>query len=340
MVPQDVTRAWGWDRDAEIAELPGGLINASYAVRQGGAPIAVLQRLHPVFGGEVNLDIDAVTQHLAARGLTTPRLVRTRDGRAWHDDGGRAWRALSWVDGTTVHAVPDPAWAEAGGALVGAFHRAVADLAHDYAFARSGVHDTRAHLARLAACVEAGGEPEALALAHDVLDAARGLPEMPDVPGRHCHGDLKISNLLFATAPLRGVCLVDLDTLGLSTMAFELGDAMRSWCNRYGEDRGRIELDLSVFAAAIGGFRDAADAIVSDAERISIVVGLETVCIELAARFAVDMFLDQYWGWDPARFPTRRAHNLVRGRGQLELGLAVRAVRADALDIVRSARPA
>src|SRR5215467_660884 len=145
MVPEDVAAAWGWAApDAEIAPLAGGLINATYAVRRGGAPIAVLQRLHPIFAGEVNLDIDAITRHLAARGVTTPRLIRTRDGRAWHDHAGRVWRALSWVDGTTVHAVPDPAWAEAGGALIGAFHRAVADLSHDYAFARSGVHDTRA----------------------------------------------------------------------------------------------------------------------------------------------------------------------------------------------------
>ncbi|TMQ11637.1 MAG: aminoglycoside phosphotransferase family protein [Deltaproteobacteria bacterium] len=337
MIPDDVVRAWGWGA-AEIAELPGGLINATYAVRQAGAPIAVLQRIHPVFAGEVNLDIDAVTTHLAARGLTTPRLLRTSDGRAWHEHAGRVWRALSWVDGTTIYAVPDPAWAEAGGALVGAFHRAVADLAHDYAFARDGVHDTRAHLARLTDHVAAGGPVEAVAVAREILDAVRGLPEMPDAPRRHCHGDLKISNLLFATAPLCGVCLVDLDTLGLSTIAFELGDAMRSWCNPQGEDRGSVGFDLAIFAAAMRGFRSVADPLVSAGEKTAIVVGLETVCLELAARFAVDVFRDEYFGWDPARFASRRAHNLVRARGQLALGLAVRAVRGDALDLVRSAR--
>jgi Ser/Thr protein kinase RdoA (MazF antagonist) len=338
MIPEDVVRAWGWGA-SEIAELPGGLINATYAVRQGGEPIAVLQRIHPVFAGEVNLDIDAVTTHLAARGLTTPRLVRTCDGRAWHEHAGRVWRALSWVDGVTVHAVPDLAWAEAGGALVGAFHRAVADLSHDYAFARGGVHDTRAHLARLADHVAAGGPSEAIALAREILDAVRDLPGMPDVPRRHCHGDLKLSNLLFAVAPVRGVCLVDLDTLGLSTMAFELGDAMRSWCNPHGEDRGRVQFDLAIFAAAIRGFRSVADALVTGDEKTAIVVGLETVCLELAARFAIDVFRDDYFGWDPSRFPSRRAHNLVRASGQLALGLAVRAVRPEALDLVRSARP-
>ena len=339
MVPAEVARAWGWEA-AEITLLPGGLINATYAVRQGGEPIAVLQRLHPIFAGEVNVDIDAVTAHLAARGLTTPRLVRTRDGRAWHDHAGQVWRALSWVDGTTVHAVPDPRWAEAGGALVGGFHRAVADLAHDYAFARTGVHDTRAHLARLADHVADGGDAEAVELGREVLDAARGLPELPDLPRRHCHGDLKISNLLFAAAPVRGVCLVDLDTLGLSTLAFELGDAMRSWCNPEGEDRGRVTFDLAIFAAAVRGFREVADAVVSGDEKAAIVSGLETVCLELAARFAVDAFRDEYFGWDPARFASRRVHNLVRAQGQLTLGLAVRAVRPDALDLVRSARVA
>lgn len=351
MVPAEVAGAWGWDgppgpRGAqgaaiEIAELAGGLINATYAVRRGGEPIAVLQRLHPVFGPQVNLDIEAVTAHLASRGLVTPRLVRTLEGRAWHDHAGRVWRALSWVDGTTVHTVPDPSWAEAGGALVGAFHRAVADLSHDYAFARAGVHDTRAHLARLAGCVAAGADTavDAVDLGREILDAARGLPELPDVPPRHCHGDLKISNLRFAAAPVRGICLVDLDTVGLSTLAFELGDAMRSWCNPDGEDAGRFEFDLAIFAAAIRGFRAVAEPVVTTDEKIAIVLGLETVCLELAARFAVDVFRDEYFGWDPARFASRRAHNLVRARGQLHLGLSVRAARSDALDVVRGAMP-
>ena len=343
MIPAEVLAAWGWQA-AELAELAGGLINATCAVRIGGEPVAVIQRLHPAFAGEVNLDLDAVTAHLAARGVGTPRLVRTRDGRAWHDHAGRVWRALTWVDGTTVHAVPDLAWAEAGGALVGAFHRAVADLAHDYAFARAGVHDTPAHLARLAEHVAAGaagragvGDAEAIELGREICGAVPGLPAMPEIPRRHCHGDLKISNLMFAGSPVRGVCLVDLDTLGLSTMAFELGDAMRSWCNPYGEDDTRVAFDLATFAAAIGGFRAVADAIVTPDEKTAIVVGLETVCIELAARFATDVFRDDYFGWDPARFPSRRAHNLVRARGQLALGLAVRAARRDALDVVQAA---
>lgn len=345
--PAEVVAAWGW-ADAAVTPITGGLINATFAVRRGGEPLAVLQRLHPVFGAEVNLDIEAVTAHLAARGLVTPRLVRTRAGAAWLEVAGQVWRALSWIDGIAVHAVPDPAWARAGGELVGRFHRAVHDLTHDYRFARAGVHDTAAHLARLAAHVavpagDASVAPElaeARDLGRDILDAARALPPMPDLPRRHAHGDLKISNLLFraATPPPEAIALVDLDTLGLQTLAFELGDAMRSWCNPRGEDAGAVGFDLAIFAAAIAGWSDVAAPLFGRDERAAIVTGLETVCLELAARFAVDVFDDRYFGWDPARFGSRRAHNLVRARGQLALGRAVRAVRDEATALVLTGR--
>jgi Ser/Thr protein kinase RdoA (MazF antagonist) len=264
--------------------------------------------------------------------MQTPRIIRTLDGRAWTEHDGRVWRALSWVSGESVHRIASLDWAEAGGRLAGRFHRAIADLQHDYHFARAGVHDTAAHLGKLEQRVAAASDDEAIGLGREILDAARALPAMPSTARRHVHGDLKISNLVFGTSPLEGICLVDLDTVGLGTMAFELGDAMRSWCNPAGEDVTSVRFDLPIFEAAIRGFRAEADAIVSDAERASVAVGLETVCIELAARFAVDVFDDSYFGWDATRFPSRRAHNLVRARGQLALGLDVRRSRPDMLD--------
>ncbi len=329
----EVAAAWGWTA-GQLAPLTGGLINTTYSVSERGAPIGVLQRVHPIFAGEVNLDLEAVTEHLAATGMATPRLVRTRAGEPWIVVEGRVWRALTWIDGVTVHAVPDPSWAEAGGELLGRFHRAVADLAYDYRFARAGVHDTAAHLARLAEHVASGGDPDGVDLGREIASEALSLPALPVTAPRHCHGDLKISNLLFAEAPVRGVCLLDLDTLGRGTMAFELGDAMRSWCNPRGEDAGGVRFDLEIFTAAIRGFRSVADALLTDDERTSIVIGAETVSLELAARFCVDVFRDEYFGWDGARFPSRRAHNLVRARGQLALSRAIRAARADALEVV------
>ncbi len=346
--PSEVVAAWGWTQ-AAIEPVTGGLINETFRVTLDGTAIAVLQRLHPVFGREVNLDIEALTQRLLAKHLSTPWLVRTLRGDAWLEHEGRVWRALTYIEGVSVAAVPDPSWADAAGECVGRFHRAVADWQHTYAFARAGVHDTAAHLARLRDHVVRGGDAEALELGREILEAAVGLPPLDlALPRRHCHGDLKISNVRFtvvptipgqAPKPVYANCLVDLDTIGQGTLAFELGDAMRSWCNPLGEDAGSVGFDVAIFEAAIRGFRRVADSLVTAAERRSILDGLETVCLELAARFAVDVFRDDYFGWDAARFPSRRAHNLVRARGQLALGLSVRGARPAALDVLLRDRP-
>jgi Ser/Thr protein kinase RdoA (MazF antagonist) len=325
--PRDVLAAYGFAQ-AQVTRIAGGLINRTYLVTDQGQR-AVLQALHPVFAAEVNFDIEAVTTHLANKGLVTPRLVRTSSGAAWVESAGEVWRTLTFVDGTTLHAVTDPAQARAGFALIAEFHRAVADLDYEFQFTRAGVHDTAGHLARLA---RVGAGP----LGQQILAAATDLPGLADLPKRVSHGDLKISNLLFAPgSPPRGLCLIDLDTLGRQNIAYELGDALRSWCNPSGEDVVEPAVNLAVFAAAIHGYAQAGGGCtLTDAECRAIVPGLETVCIELAARFCVDMVEDRYFGWDSQRFPSRSEHNRVRAQGQLALAASVRRHRAQLDEIV------
>jgi Ser/Thr protein kinase RdoA (MazF antagonist) len=345
--------AYGFSGPTE--PVTSGLINRTFLVLEAGAPersaespgpqpVAVLQRLHRVFAAEVNLDIEAVTAHVATCGLETPRLLRTTAGARWHVQPGGVWRAISYVPGTTLHRIEQPGTARAAAELVGRFHRALGTFTHEYAFARAGVHDTPAHLARLrdrtqasSASSDAGHDADrdaaeilaaARALGRDILAAAASLPPLPDLPARHTHGDLKISNVLFFPGePERARCLVDLDTMGRQTLAYELGDAMRSWCNPRGEDETDVRVDEAIFAAAMAGYRDGAGDLPTAAERASIVPGLETVCVELAARFCSDVFDDAYFGWNAQRYPSRRAHNLVRARSQLALARSVRTAR-------------
>ena len=70
-------------------------------------------------------------------------------------------------------------------------------------------------------------------------------------------------------------------------------------------------------------------------EREAIVGGVERIALELASRFCRDVFEDSYFGWSAARFPSRRAHNLFRARGQLSLAVSVRDQRAAAERAVR-----
>lgn len=333
-IPAHVLAAYGWS-EAAVAPITIGLINKTYRVERPstvGVERFVLQRLHPVFAPEVNDDIDVITTHLATRGLETPRLVRTLAGGTHVlDDETRVWRALTYVEGRCVSELREPAMARAAGALAGRFTRATSDLDHTFAFTRSGVHDTQAHLARLRAAARDRPDDtsrEARALAAEILELAAQLPDLQHLPRRIVHGDLKASNLLFHPDRPEGLCLVDLDTMAHGTLATEMGDALRSWTNPKGEDDARGEVDVSLFEAAVHGYLETTEGLLGAEERTAFARGLETISLELASRFCLDAFEDHYFGWNAEKYPTRRAHNLVRTRSQISLSRSARNRRA------------
>ncbi|MBI5548917.1 MAG: phosphotransferase [Deltaproteobacteria bacterium] len=310
-----------------------GLDNRTFRVEGRGGPV-IVQRLHPVFAGTVNEDIEAVTAHLSSKGLVTPRPVRCDDGALWVEGADeRPWRALSCIEGESFDRILSPAHAREAGRLVARFHLAVADLAHTYRHVRVGVHDTAKHLAGLRRALQ--DHPghrlhgEVAALAARLFAEAERLPDLSRMPARHAHGDLKISNVLFRED--RAVCLVDLDTLGLMSWPLEMGDALRSWCNSNGEDVHEATVDSAIFEAALEGYGEIARpaAFPSREEALALVDGLATICLELAARFLADALAETYFGFDASRFPARGEHNLLRGRGQWALFQSVARARPE-----------
>lgn len=327
--------AWSGLRGLPVAPLTGGLINATW--RLGEPPVAVVQRLHPIFAPEVNLDIAAVTAHVAARGLVTPRVLPTDDGALWTlDDEGACWRALSWVPGVTHHKLSDPRLAHEAGALVARWHGAVDDLDHTFAFGRVGVHDTAAHLATLQAaltdCTEHRLYDRVAPVAAEILDRHDSWQGRLHGPERVTHGDLKISNLHF-DADGRGLCLLDLDTMGYLPLDLELGDAWRSWCNPASEDASETRFSVALFEASAAGYL--AERPLPAEEREALPGGIERICLELSARFAADALREAYFGWDPTVALTRGEHNLLRAEGQLALARSVRDVRGALAAVLR-----
>jgi Ser/Thr protein kinase RdoA (MazF antagonist) len=323
-------------RDANFRPVRGGLINQTWAF-DGPEGQGILQRLHPIFGAELHHDIEAITRQLVARGMETPRLLQTREGRLWVDGAeGSIWRALSFVPGVSMDRADAPAPLREAGALLGRFHRALADMDHEFHFQRAAVHDTDAHLVALTAIADRSntGLAAVRALADRILGRAAALRPLPTLPLRVLHGDPKLNNIRFDETGQRAVCLIDLDTLRRGPLAHDLGDAWRSWCNRAGEDEGRARFDLGYLDAAARGYASTAEGLVTPAEAASLLVGLERISLELAARFCTDAFEDCYFGWDPDRYPSRRAHNLVRADGQLSLHDAVVAKRDEAQRVV------
>lgn len=337
-LPEAVREAFAIDADARVSPIDVGLINSTYRVERATAVprTIILQRLHPVFRGEVNLDFDAITAHLARKGVQTPRLVPTTSGALWLATGEGVWRAQTFLDGRIVSVVCEPRVARAAGAAVGRFHAAVADLEHTFHFTRPGAHDTAQHLARLRTQLVAYAQHPRIAAIRPVAEhiLAHVLPVLPALPVRIIHGDLKLTNVLFDESLTRAIALLDLDTLAHGTVTVELGDALRSWANPAGESAAHARVELDIVEAALRGYAEFAGELLTEAEKRALPAGLETIALELACRFCTDALEEHYFGWDAQHYASRGEHNLARARAQLALAQSVSASRLELSAIV------
>ena len=332
---------FGVERGAEHLErAESGLINQTWTIRDlEGRPTGVLQRLNTaIFTPRVHEDIAAVTAHLAAKGLATPRLVPTDAGKLWwweNEDG--VWRRFDWIGDRTIEKVIRPEDAAAAGRLVGRFHKATEDFDWEFRSARGGFHDTPLRMKQLRTVLEKYPNHRLFTavkpLAKSIFDHFTWLREPAELPRRVVHGDLKISNIRFQND--EALALIDLDTLAWGTLDAELGDAFRSWCNSSSEDDENPTFSIDIFAAGLRGYAETSNP--TDPEWEALVDGVERITLELSARFAADALEEKYFGFH-AKYGGCGEHNLLRATGQFRLAQSLRAQRSKADALVQQIR--
>ena len=316
-----MVRGYDLPAPAQYKVLTAGLINQTYDVDN----CWIIQHVNPIFGRQVNDDIAALTQILSEHQVPVPHMVRAKNGDYCVDgeDYGLPagpWRVMTKLPGDTCHFVGSVEQIRSLAVMMSRFHGALNQVRYTFKHTRPGVHDFRRHYKALDEAVETHREHRLYAKVAALYDRIQhDMRFVKDDNVMSCedlriiHGDPKISNFLFEAGTIVGV--VDLDTMAKSRVAFDMGDAIRSWCNPHPED---VEpaFDREYAREAMGLYLENAG-FLTKAERASLTEAAPFITLELAMRFARDALCEDYFGFNPEI--GHGEHSLMRAQSMTTL---------------------
>lgn len=316
-----------------IQPLGRGLINDTFLIESGGSQY-VLQRINgAVFSdpSRIMANLRTLQSHLIDRkpqALRLPSLIPTSEGDNYLiDDASGSWRLQEYIpDAVTLERIADPFQAREVGAMLGRFHQSTASLPTDrLSISLPGFHDTPGYFGRLVQsyasvrisdpaiddCLDFVVSRSTLA---SLLEQAHGAG---DIPSRVTHGDPKLDNILFHGVTGHAIALIDLDTVQPGLLLHDLGDCLRSCCNRSGEntdDSITPRFDLDICDGILSGYASTTADLLRPAEIALMYEGIRLLPFELGMRFLTDHL-------DGDRYFRVEAHgqNLHRARVQFAL---------------------
>ena len=286
-----------------------------------------------------------------------PTILPTQSGENyWRDSTGEYWRAISFIENAqTLETVQSLAHAEEVGSGLAMFHSLISTLdPNDLADTLEGFHITPNYLADYqrshskvkdlkfkdlkAKDLQAKDSTNATHLdptteieqrqycsnfiaqrqswAHVLEDAkASGQLQL-----RPIHGDPKINNILIGQNG-QAVSLIDLDTLKPGLIHYDIGDCLRSGCNRLGEeteDWQNVVFDIDLAKAILRGYLSLASDFLTEPDYDYLYDSIRLLAFELGLRFFTD-----YLAGDIYFKVKHRRHNLTRALVQFKLAESI-----------------
>jgi Ser/Thr protein kinase RdoA (MazF antagonist) len=163
-----------------------------------------------------------------------------------------------------------------------------------------------------------------------VLENAR---EAGRLPLRPVHGDPKVNNVMIEQSTGRAISLVDLDTVKPGLIHYDLGDCMRSGCNRLGEeteDWEAVGFDPEIGAAILDGYLSQARHFLAPADYEYLFDSIRLLAFELGVRFFTDHLAGNVY------FKVRHPqHNLQRALVQFKLTESIEAYEAEICHLIQ-----
>ena len=335
------------ERITAIRSLGSGNVNDTFLVtHQGHRPSSpagsfVLQRLNTrvferpelvmrnlvALGDHVQRRLASPPEELRGRRWEVPQVVRCRQDGHWVEQDGEFWRSITYIGAaTTTDVILNRDHAREVGYGLGMFHSLISDLpTEDLADTLENFHVTPAYLNRYdsvsksrftrddavdSACAFIEARRDGI----DVLEAAL---QRGDLKQRPIHGDPKINNVMIDDTSGHAVGLIDLDTVKPGLVHYDIGDCLRSCCNKAGEetdDLNTVVFDLELCEAILDGYLSVARQFLSDWDLHYLPDCIRLIPLELGLRFLTDHLEgDLYFRTD------HHGHNLQRAAVQFRL---------------------
>ena len=332
-----------------VQPLGNGNINSTFLVaiaptHQPSAQKFVLQRINTKVFRQPELVIQnmaVLSRHLQdnpaplPRRWETPAILPARSGKNyWLDETGEYWRAISFIEGShTLETVQDAAHAREVGYGLAMFHRLISTLnANSLADTLEGFHITPQYLVeyervlkareglpaeksseeaeQVCYCLEFIAQRQAWAHVLEQAKASGALKLRP------IHGDPKVNNILIGDDG-QAVSLIDLDTLKPGLVHYDIGDCLRSGCNRLGEETAdwqSVVFDMALAEAMLQGYVSLAKDFLTKQDYDYLYDGIRLIAFELGLRFFTDYLANNVY------FKVKHPkHNLTRALVQFKL---------------------
>jgi len=236
-----------------------------------------------------------------------PKIIPCKGGQDFFkDESGNYWRALTLIaSASSFDVAQSEEHAYEAGCVLGQFHRLISGI--DPASLRDtlpGYHNTPEYLAKYDQTVATpkGSElifssDQAKSL-HKFIEARRSVVpvlqnalDRGELKTRLIHGDPKVNNFMMDEDTGKGTAIIDLDTVKPGLIHYDFGDALRSLCNREGEETGNLSgvaFDLDLCDAFIRGYMVYAKEFLTKHDRKYLYDSIRLITLELGIRFFQD----------------------------------------------------
>jgi Ser/Thr protein kinase RdoA (MazF antagonist) len=276
---------------------------------------------------------DRLTKSPLTHRWEIPQVMLTREGHNhWQSPDGSFWRAIHYLDKAKTHDILQNAnQAEEMGYALGLFHTLISDLPPEQLIdTLEGFHITPSYLAQYQQVLATNPIPSSpdvdycLRFVSDRADWASVLENAKvegKLPLRPIHGDPKVNNVLFDQETHRAIALIDLDTLKPGLIHYDIGDCLRSSCNRLGEetqDWPAVDFDLTLCQGLLKGYLSVAQGFLTPADRDFFFDAMRLLAFELGLRFFGD-----YLAGNPYFKVNHPDHNLQRALVQFQLTASI-----------------